>query len=423
MAFKGCTSLQAVMLNEVETIGESAFEDCIALEALEVSTVNTVEKMAFKGCTSLQAVMLNEVETIGESAFESCIEVETLSISMPREKMTDTGDREEVTTAYIGSRAFAGCSNIAEFQVMNCDACADDAFVGVTIPAEYALAAEVDAESGEVYITGLSMFNKHATVLNIPREVIVSQNGEVYPAWCTGINEGAFDGKSQLTQVTIAKGLTSIGATAFNGCTGLTSVLIPNSVTQIGAGAFAGCTSLASIMIPNSVTQIGAGAFAGCTNLEAVYVPATCMIGEGAFTESRKVYTAAELAERLTDMQNSDFRVPYDGLELSIMQETGLINAIVETSIESATYAIPDGYESYVVGVLDADTDIADWIEKWDENGVEAQPVSEQQVIMGDFSTLEENQIWVLVTYRIDEAEAKSYYLVTPKIRFVMEPW
>ena len=59
---------------------------------------------------------------------------------------------------------------------------------------------------------------------------------------------------------------------------------IPNSVTNIGKSAFFGCSSLTSVNIPNSVTSIGNGAFTWCTSLTSINIPSSVTsIGEGAF--------------------------------------------------------------------------------------------------------------------------------------------
>ena len=58
--------------------------------------------------------------------------------------------------------------------------------------------------------------------------------------------------------------VTSIGNGAFEGCSGLTSITIPYSVTSIEHEAFFGCSGLTSITIPNSVTSIGYYAFSAC---------------------------------------------------------------------------------------------------------------------------------------------------------------
>jgi len=65
--------------------------------------------------------------------------------------------------------------------------------------------------------------------------------------------------------------VTSIGDGAFQGCSGLTNVTIPSSVTSIGEEAFEGCTGLTSVTIPGSVTNIGDGAFSQCSGLTTAY--------------------------------------------------------------------------------------------------------------------------------------------------------
>lgn len=69
---------------------------------------------------------------------------------------------------------------------------------------------------------------------------------------------------TEITNLVIPNGVTSISDDSFSGSSGLTSVSIPNSVTRIGGGAFKDCSSLTSIIIPNSVTSIWYDAFDGC---------------------------------------------------------------------------------------------------------------------------------------------------------------
>ena len=90
----------------------------------------------------------------------------------------------------------------------------------------------------------------------------------------TSINNQDFLFCSNLTNVTISSGVTSIGAEAFALC-GITSVTIPDSVTSIGNSAFNGCTDHTSIDIPNSVTSIGNQAFYDCTSLTIITCNAT----------------------------------------------------------------------------------------------------------------------------------------------------
>jgi hypothetical protein len=57
-----------------------------------------------------------------------------------------------------------------------------------------------------------------------------------------------------------------IEQSAFSGCSELSNVSIPSSVTSIGASAFKNCTSLLKIEVPNSVQSIGNSAFYGCNH-------------------------------------------------------------------------------------------------------------------------------------------------------------
>ncbi|MBR5654708.1 MAG: leucine-rich repeat domain-containing protein [Prevotella sp.] len=66
---------------------------------------------------------------------------------------------------------------------------------------------------------------------------------------------------TEITDLTIPSGVTSIGDYAFHDCTGLTNVTIPSSVTSIGTEAFYGCTNLTNVNIPESVVSVEEEAF------------------------------------------------------------------------------------------------------------------------------------------------------------------
>ncbi len=112
-------------------------------------------------------------------------------------------------------------------------------------------------------------------------------------AGVSSIGSNAFANFKKLTKVTICYGVTAIGAKAFLNCTALTEIRIPITVTKINARAFSGCTALKSaIMNGTQRTRaqageitIGAFVFENCVSLATVDVPDTVTeIGEGAFT-------------------------------------------------------------------------------------------------------------------------------------------
>jgi hypothetical protein len=80
---------------------------------------------------------------------------------------------------------------------------------------------------------------------------------------------------TDIKNLIICSGITSIGVGALDTCTSLTSITIPDSVTTIGDGAFVGCTSLTGITIPDSVQDIGFYAFEDCTSLTDVTMTKT----------------------------------------------------------------------------------------------------------------------------------------------------
>ena len=92
-----------------------------------------------------------------------------------------------------------------------------------------------------------------------------------------------FNGRQDVTSITVQAGVVKIGEGAFRDCRNLRHVrfLTPGTLKIIGMSAFHGCEKLESILIPHSVTAIGERAFFRCTGLKALYVPpAVTNVGE-----------------------------------------------------------------------------------------------------------------------------------------------
>jgi hypothetical protein len=121
------------------------------------------------------------------------------------------------------------------------------------------------------------------------------------------LGDGAFNGLTNLTNVTVSTNVTSIGSWVFQGCSSLVTATLPDNITNIGDGTFMSCWSLSNIRIPTnvpsiavwefkdcyhmtnvsipgSVTSIGDTAFAGCASLTNLAIPdGVTHIGSGAF--------------------------------------------------------------------------------------------------------------------------------------------
>lgn len=84
--------------------------------------------------------------------------------------------------------------------------------------------------------------------------------------------------------VIVGNTVKEIPANAFDYSTYLVGVSLSDSVTKIGNYAFRGCTNLKTIEIPNNVTSIGVSAFLNCDSLTSVTIPYNVTsIGEKAF--------------------------------------------------------------------------------------------------------------------------------------------
>lgn len=99
--FKGDTNLEQVILpNTVTEIGDSAFADCKNLKSFDFSKINTIGDSAFQNCTSIENISLNSnspLRSIGKNTFNGCT------------KLTEL-DFRNTNLNNIGADAFTGCS-------------------------------------------------------------------------------------------------------------------------------------------------------------------------------------------------------------------------------------------------------------------------------------------------------------------------
>ena len=206
-AFKGCSSLESITFEDgskLTKIDSNAFEGCSKLEQINIpSSVTEIGENAFSGCSSLTSIIIpDSVTSIGSGAFSGCSSLESITIPFAGGTVKTESDTYQCPFGYIfGNTSYSG---------------------SVAVDQYYYGSGASDTMRTTYYIP-LSLKNVKVTGGNILSY--------------------AFYNCSNLTNIAILDGVTSIGDDAFLNCESLTSITIPDSVTSIGDRAFMFCSS------------------------------------------------------------------------------------------------------------------------------------------------------------------------------------
>ena len=233
----GNTALKTVTMGDnVAMIRSNAFEGCTALQTVYLSAALTyIDYSVFKNCRSLQSIEIpNGVTKLYGSTFENCSALETVVLP------------ENITL--IASTAFQGCTSIEATKT----------------------------ENGAAYLGSQS--KPYALLL---RPVETATNVTVNKATLT-VNRDAFK-NSEVTDIVLEEGFTTIHEYAFANATNLKTVSIPNTVTLVCAYAFQNCSQITELTLPDSVEQIVKGALGDMLGLTKLTIP---FVGEMRKTET-----------------------------------------------------------------------------------------------------------------------------------------
>ena len=332
-AFKGCTSLFQVVLPEVKTIQQEAFMNCPKLRYLYSSgnngsklssqyDIETIGESAFEGCEALNDISLQNVKELGKRAFYGS-GIDEFSPSpyfslVPEEAFASSKIvRIKINGAHqlsFGPKSFANTNLTINFDVKergifvdNSDysrisTVASDAFAGLElkdIPLHCSHAAQDVYKKDE--ILGQMLFKPYdvnflqwsvemngweltsSGILTVGRNQlfgIYHDSPEKYPWYpyrdlikkvivedgASTIYTSEFEGLTRVTDVHIPRTVKNIKEAAFRGCTALKNIYITR-VEYIGNYAFEGCTSLKEIELDENLKNAGDYIFKGCTSL------------------------------------------------------------------------------------------------------------------------------------------------------------
>ena len=270
-AFTGCYNMLSVTIpSSVKTICSDAFKECTGLKKVIVPDIAAWCAIIFDGDTFelrgsnpliyahhlysdenteiTDLVIPSGVTSIVDYAFNGCSGLQSVTIPS--------------SVTRIGDNAFLNCYSLTKVVVPDVAAWCSIYFDG--------------GDSNPLYYAHHLYSDESTEITDL-----------VIPEGVTSIGSYAFCVCLGLKSVTIPSSVTSIGGYAFDTCLGLKSVTIPSSVTSIGDGAFYDCRNLTSVTIPSSVTSIGGYAFHGCSSLQSVTIPSSVTsIGDWAFQAS-----------------------------------------------------------------------------------------------------------------------------------------
>ena len=263
--FQDCKALETVTINgsgdDFIAITPDAFRRCENLKSVKVyrlkgtGDVNNEMDSVFEGCTSLKEVISTcppELNKIGHSCFDGCENLETVTLPKTEFKINTTAFRgcaalqslDLANVTLIGTKAFNGCGALTSISINNLPTMEnEDAFdewhfanTEIAVPDEKYSTFTTDAYWGQ-----FSNF-KHPSLFaytEVPGGYSVSKSPYALEADFTGmleipakynssnvvaVAEGAFQGFTNLTGVTLPEGLKTIGSNAFAGCTGIKTV-------------------------------------------------------------------------------------------------------------------------------------------------------------------------------------------------------
>lgn len=140
-AFKSCTKLiQLSIPKAVTSIGSSAFEDdsslyMVYIKDYEYSSMASIGEAAFKNCRKLEKfgsdsdfVLPGYLETIGNSAFEECRSIKT--VTLPNSLKDQKNQDGSILVKGLGEGAFKNCIGITDLVLSGVEIISKEAFSG-----------------------------------------------------------------------------------------------------------------------------------------------------------------------------------------------------------------------------------------------------------------------------------------------------
>ncbi len=290
-AFRNCIALHNVPQSQYTSIGASAFINCPIEDIQLPSTVQSIGSYAFSGTHASTLALPEGVSKVEMSAFQYC---KTLSeVTLP------------ATMKQIPAFMFQNCSNLQR----------------VTLPAML-------QKIGEYAFAGCGI-----------RQLDI-------PASMRSIGENAFRENYSMEQLTLHEGLNSIGRYAFQNCDSLTALHLPNSLTYLGENSFSDIDALQKVHVGTGIEELAQGTFQNCTRLSEVELSEGLQT-LGSYCIYNTAVTQLDLPASVCDV-SYDIKGPYGELESLTCRSP--FPPSLDGEFTTGLLLVPAiGYEAYVI--------------------------------------------------------------------------
>ena len=357
--FKNTTALESITLpTSLEMIGGHVFENS-AIASVNLGKLNSLTEIgnyAFANCDNLEAVVVpTEVYHVGDYAFYDCDNIvnPTLYFSIEYFGALAFGSCDKITDGYIpasvttlNGNPYAACAGVSSLRV-------DPDNIELTVDANGSIFDEDKTTLYYYSITAGAVPTLPSTVKTIAAgafsgTAITSFN---FASKYTNVAPFAFANCTELTTITLAEGIKTIGAHAFDGCKKLNNVTIPKSatmpantsasskdvVTTLGNYAFANCTSLSNVTYTTTsdIYVIGTHLFENCTAMTQVKLPSVYQISDEQAAALYFTCGSGIFANVNTTTGAVSYR--YAGMKQVIpaymFAGTGIVNAVIPSNV------------------------------------------------------------------------------------------
>lgn len=278
--FEDCKSMISFVLPKVLTrLPNRTFKNCLKLTSVTIpDNITEIGIETFRGSGITSIDLPEQVNYIGEYAFENCQQLETVKLP------------ENLPS--VGPYAFMNCTNLSVVNIPeNCSldeyAFYNSGVATLTIPV--GVAFRYNALTNCTKLTSVT-FEKGYTLPYFSKDIfegctsLNSVNYEGEPFLITGM----FKNCSSLKNFDFT-GISFIDDYAFEG-TGFEKLELPEGIKDIRTGSFRNCSSLTFVILPESLTGIYDDAFSESNGIREIYshgtAPRYTHIKEGVYPES-----------------------------------------------------------------------------------------------------------------------------------------